>query len=91
MTELLELIQRRLERLEADHRRLEALIEHEEDRRLSTSETAKVYGVCARTIKRWCADPKMGFPRPEISAGGRAFHWLSQLRAFDRARRQQKT
>jgi hypothetical protein len=90
MTEL-EIIQRRLERLEASHRRLEALVEHEADRRLSTPETAKVYGVCTKTIKRWRADPKMGFPQPEIDAGGRAFHWLSQLRAFDRARRQQKT
>jgi predicted DNA-binding transcriptional regulator AlpA len=69
MTEQLEII-RRLERLEA-------LVEDQEDRRLSTPETAKVYGVCTKTIQRWRADPTMGFPQPEIDAGGRAYHWLS--------------
>ena len=88
MTELLEII-RRLDRLEADHHRLEALVEHEEDRRLTNPEVARHYGVCARTLNRWQKDPTMHFPQPEIIKR-RGYTWLSALRAYDRARPQQK-
>jgi predicted DNA-binding transcriptional regulator AlpA len=88
MTEL-EIILRRLDRLEAEHRRLEAMVEREEDRRLTNPEVARHYAICARTLNRWQKDPTMHFPQPEIIKG-RGYTWLSELRKYDRARRQQQ-
>jgi hypothetical protein len=75
-------------------RRLDALEEqvaepgagvHDDDRRLPTSAVAIKYQTSTRTVERWTADPKLGFPQP-IYINGRKFWSLNELRAWDRQR-----
>ena len=47
--------------------------------------TARRYGVSDRTISRWEADLKLGFPQPMI-VNGRKFHPLDELEAWERSR-----
>ena len=48
-------------------------------------QTARRYGVSDRTISRWEADPKLGFPQPMI-VNGRKFHPLDALEAWELSR-----
>jgi hypothetical protein len=89
MSQILDVILRRLDQIEADHHQLKTTVEgKEEDIRLTTPAVARHYAVSTRTIKRWGDDPTIGFPQPEYTASGRSYTWLSQLRAYDRAQAQ---
>jgi predicted DNA-binding transcriptional regulator AlpA len=46
---------------------------------------ARYGGVTARTIDRWIADPKLGFPRP-VMINTRRYFVLAEVEAFERAR-----
>jgi hypothetical protein len=49
-----------------------------------TKHVCERYGVCDRTIDRWIADPKLGFPPPRYIRKRR--YWEeAQLDAFNRA------
>lgn len=48
-------------------------------------QTARRYGVSDRTISRWEADSKLGFPQPMI-VNGRKFHPLEALEAWEKSR-----
>jgi hypothetical protein len=47
--------------------------------------TADRYGVTTKTIDRWVADPKLGFPQP-INIGSTPYWDEDQLEAFERSR-----
>jgi hypothetical protein len=47
------------------------------------AKVAKRYGVCIRTIKRWDANPDLGFPN-RIDINGRCYRDSNQLDAWDR-------
>jgi hypothetical protein len=74
-------IEHRLQRLE------ELVITDEEDQRLCNAAIARRYGVDVRTISNWRKNPNKHFPAAEINANGRKFNWLSQLKQYDRLRR----
>jgi transposase len=47
----------------------------------SRREAAERFGVAVRTIVRWEADPKLGFPRPKV-VRGRIYFEMAELDAF---------
>ena len=52
---------------------------------LPTPKTAQRYGVSTRTIERWRADPKLGFPDP-IEINGRHYDDEDKLQEWERQR-----
>jgi hypothetical protein len=54
-------------------------------RKLRKRATADRYGVTTKTVDRWAADPKLGFPQP-IYIGATPLWDEDQLIAFERSR-----
>ena len=53
------------------------------DRFLPTSEVCRRYHVCDRTIERWLADDRLGFPKPMVV--NRRRYWSAEsLHEFER-------
>jgi predicted DNA-binding transcriptional regulator AlpA len=54
-------------------------------RKIGIRELTKRYGVSARTIDRWLADPDLGFPKPCIVINGRRYWDLGEIEQWERA------
>jgi hypothetical protein len=59
-------------------------------RKLPKRQTAARYGVLPRSIERWSADPKIGFPSP-IKIGKRDYYDEDELDSFDKKRAQSRS
>jgi hypothetical protein len=53
----------------------------DQDRRLSKSQLAERWGICARSISRAQLNP--GFVEGELSTSGRWYFWLSKIQQYE--------
>jgi len=60
-----------------------------EDRRLTAAQVARRYGITRRSLDRWLATPKMGFPPPDLRINQRRYWDEAHLIRWDRARLRQ--
>ena len=64
---------------------MEALTGTAYDAMLTARKTKQRYGIADRTLDRWLADPKLGFPRPVVINTKRYFR-VRDLMVWERAR-----